>query len=98
VPSPCRLIPESDTQIRCATCGETFAASALSVEVAERIEGGSAPDQSTVAMQLSAPCPAGGDGRDTLHLGYGPTASRRDGELMLALGKAQRTDGRTSCD
>jgi len=95
-PSRCRLLPLSGARVRCTACGETFDASALTVEVAERREGGSAPDQSAMLLQVAAPCPQGDDGRDTLHLGYGPAAGRDDGALLLALDDAERTGGRAA--
>ena len=95
-PSPCRLLTLPDARVRCGACGQTFDASDLTVEVADRREGGSAPDQSALHIQVTAPCPRGADGRDTLHLGYGPAASREDGALLLALDDPERTVGRTA--
>lgn len=94
--APCRLLPTSDAQIACRTCGQTFSPDAVTLRALERSEGGSAPDQSSMMATLGLPCPRRADAAPTLHLGYGPTAAPRDGELLLALGEAGTTGGHAS--
>jgi len=74
--------PEDGAQVRCGHCQTASAASTYPIRSLRRLEGASDPDD-MIAVIASA-CPVcGADG--TLVLGFGPTASGTDADVMQAL-------------
>lgn len=68
--------------VRCESCGVTAAASTLTVAGLHRLEGASDPDDMAAVVTYRCPsCEVG----NALVLGYGPTASGEEADVLLAL-------------
>ena len=68
--------------IRCTTCGHIWEPSPEQVLAERRLEGASDPDD--MALVVALECPSCST-RGALELGYGPTASEVDADVVLAL-------------
>jgi hypothetical protein len=69
-------------RLRCGRCSSEIAASSLVVGGQHRLEGASDPSDSLLV--IGAPCPVCHTG-GALVLGFGPTASSRDADIMVEL-------------
>lgn len=69
-------------QLRCGTCGHTYAASEAVIESTARFEGPSNPDDEAVVFGLR--CQSCGV-RGVLVTAYGPTATAEEAAVVTAL-------------
>ena len=68
--------------VRCDTCGSELDPSRIHMRSLRRLEGASDPDDMMAVVALACgECGASG----TMVLGYGPTASEADSDVLLAL-------------
>ena len=74
--------PHEGGVVRCDTCGAELRADTVRMRSLRRLEGASDPDDmmAVVALECGV-CGAAG----TLVLGYGPSASPEDGDVLRAL-------------
>lgn len=77
-----QLASVEGAQVRCLTCREVSPAASVTVEVIERLEGASDPDDMLAVVAVRCPrCQTGG----TLVLGFGPDSSSEDSDVLAAL-------------
>lgn len=69
-------------RVRCLTCSTDSPASAFAADGASRVEGASDPDD--MLLIVAARCPACG-ATGSLSLGYGPSASAEDSDVVRLL-------------
>lgn len=80
---------EANAEVVCHTCEQRFDAREAPMASRRRLEGASDPDDMLAVVALA--CPACG-ARGTLVLGYGPSATAEDADVLLAL-PDERDDG-----
>ena len=81
--------PMDDAVVECLTCGTTLPAERFTVLSLRRLEGASDPDDMMAVVAMTCPtCSAQG----ALVLGYGPMASAKDSDILVALRDARGED------